>query len=409
MISNGAKTLLQSAEQRRPLNLLFVNPTFRKWGGVEEVIVMLAEHFSALGHRIVIASEDTPETLAGRFAADVRHHPLALRRQAPVPVLRNFCGLLEVARREKIDLISAHQKKVTALCVPVGRLLGIPVVHTAHNQMGDWRARWFGVFGKHVTANCSTTKEYLIRRFRVPRDRITVIHSTARVSPPPSSEEIDSVRAEFGLTPNQPVLVCVARLSDEKGHSVLLRAMPVIRAEFPEVRLIIVGKGHLRHQLEELSASLGLTECVKFAGYRREPSAIIAAATVAVLPSFHEAFPLANIECLRLGVPVVCTNVDGVPELIRDGETGILAPPGDVEALARGVCRLLRETDLAAELGRKGRAFALQEFEPSRMCSDFESYFARVLGRPLRPDVGAARVGCPEHRTASVAVPDRIG
>jgi glycosyltransferase involved in cell wall biosynthesis len=269
-------------------------------------------------------------------------------------------------------------------------LLGVPVVHTGHTQTTNWRARWFGFFGQHVTAVCNSTKEYLVRRFGIPPERITVIHATSRLVPPPQLADIESVRGQFGLHPRQPVIVCVARLSPEKGHAVLLRAMLTVRREFPDARLLLVGKGHIQQQLEELTASLGLSDCVTFAGYRKQPGAIVAAASVAVLPSLHsEGFPLINIECLRLGIPVVSSNTDGVPELIRDGETGLLVPPGNAAALADAICRLLRDPAFATRLAQTGRAVALARFDPTLMCQQYEAYFASVLGQPPRPEVAA--------------------
>jgi glycosyltransferase involved in cell wall biosynthesis len=380
------------------MNLLFVNPTFRKWGGVEEVVVLLVEHLRASGHRVVIVSEDTRATLEGRFHPEVVHYALPLRRKAPFVALSNALEVLRIARRERIDLISSHQKKTSVVCLPAARVLGVPLVHTAHNQMADWRARWFGFFGRNIIANSVETKQYMVRHFGVRPKYITVIHSTARMAPPPLPAEVEQVRATFGLQPDQPVLVCLARLSGEKGHSVLLRAMLAIRHEFPKVRLLIVGKGHLRQQLEALAASLGLGDGVTFTGYQRYPGPILAAATAAVLPSLHEAFPLVNIECLRLGLPVVSTAVDGVPEVIQDGKTGILVPPGDAAALAEGVCRMLRNPDLARTLACNGRTFVLERFDPTLMCRRYEAYFAQVSG--LDPEAGAAReVGCDDAQS----------
>jgi glycosyltransferase involved in cell wall biosynthesis len=361
------------------MNLLFVNPTFRKWGGVEEVIVLLADHFRSRGHRIVIASEDTLGTLQNRFSPLDLHYGLALKQKTPWTAAANFLHLLRIGRRERIDLIHSHQKKTTVLCVAVGRLLGIPVVHTHHNPLADWRARWFAFLGQHVVANSAAARDNLIRVFGVDAKRISVIYDAPRFMPVPAPEEVARVRTEFGLVPAQPVLVCLARLTDEKGHAVLLQAMTAIRAEFPGVRLLVVGKGHLRQRLEEQAAALGLTSCVAFTGYREDANALVCAADLAVHPSLRDAFPLTNIECLRLGVPVVSTAVDGIPELIRDGDNGVLVPPGDAGALAVAVSGALRNPARMQALAQKGRADALARFDPTVMCEQYEAYFAALV------------------------------
>ena len=376
------------------MNLLFVNPTFRKWGGVEEVLVLLSEHFRTLGHRVVLASDDTPQTLQGRFHPDVRHHSLPLRRTAPWVALRNAVGLLRIARREHIDLISSHQVKTSVLCTGVGRLLGVPTVHTMHTWRADWRARRFGFLGRNLVANSEATRDQLVRTFGMSPQTIALIHDVPPLMPVPTAEAVARVRSEFGVALDQPLLVCLGRLTEDKGHIVLLRAMDAIRREFPTVRLLVVGKGHLRQSLTESVKSLGLSECVKLTGYRDDANAILAAASVAVLPALREAFPLTNIECLRLGIPLVSTAVDGIPELIRHGETGILVPPNDPFALAAGLCELLRDPGRARALAERGRRRIGPDFDPKVMCQRYEAYFASVMHRDLRPllNEGASRV-----------------
>lgn len=380
------------------MNLLFVNPTFRKWGGVEEVLVLLSEHFRRLGHRVVLASEDTPQTLQGRFHPDVVHHALPLRRKTPWVAARNAFELFRIARREHIDLISSHQAKTSVLCVAVGRLLGIPVVHTMHTWRADWRVRWFGSVGKNLVANSDATRDQLVRAFGVRPESVTIIQDVPRVMAMPTADAAARIRNEFHVAAGQPLLVCLGRLTEDKGHIVLLRAMAAIRRERPDVRLLIVGKGHLRASLTEQVAAMGLSDCVTLTGYRDDANAILAAATVVVLPSLREAFPLTNIECLRLGIPLVSTEVDGIPELVRNGETGVLVPPNDPAALATGVCRLLRDPTMARALAERGQQQIGPDFDPAVMCQRYESYFASLLHRGARP----------EERTAFNRGTDRV-
>ncbi|HVN86591.1 MAG TPA: glycosyltransferase family 4 protein [Candidatus Binatia bacterium] len=370
------------------MNLLFVNPTFRKWGGVEEVLVLLSEHFRRLGHRVVLASEDTRDTLRGRFHPDVVHHSLRLRRTNPWVALRNFAGLLSIARRERIDLISSHQTKTTVLCTAVGRLLGIPVVHTMHTWRADWRVRWLGFIGRNAIANSDATRDQLVRAFGLRPEAITLIRDVPPLMSEPSAAAVSRVREEFGVSPDQPLLVCLGRLTEDKGHIVLLRAMPEIRREFPSARLLVVGKGHLRSALTEQVAAMQLADCVTLTGYREDANAILAAATVAVLPSLREAYPLTNIECLRLGIPLVSTAVDGIPELVKDGENGVLVPPANPPALAEAVCGLLRDPALARRFAEAGRAQIGADFSPIVMCQRYEAYFASLVRRDGRPELG---------------------
>jgi glycosyltransferase involved in cell wall biosynthesis len=360
------------------MNLLFIVPAFRKWGGAQEVIVTLAQHFQRRGHRIVIASEDTRETLQGRFSPEMVHYPLPLKQRTPWAVALNFLKLLRVAQRERIDLISSHEKKTSALCLPIGRVLGIPVVHTAHSQTTNWRARSFGYFGHNLVANSVSTRDHLVRAFGACREDIAVIEDVPQWMPVPTAADVERVRVEFGVAPGQPVLVCLGRLAEEKAHAVLLEALVQVRRYFPDVRLLIVGKGHLRGCLEERARMLGVADVTTFTGYRDDANAILCAATVVVCPSVIDVLQFVILESLRFRIPVIATSVGEVPGVIRENETGFLVQPNDPAALAQAICTALNGLDSARALAERGRAEVLARFDPTLMCRQYEAYFASV-------------------------------
>jgi glycosyltransferase involved in cell wall biosynthesis len=366
------------------MNLLFVIPTFRKWGGVNEAVVALAEHFDKQGNRVVIASEDPAAVIQARLTAAHAYYRVPLKRRSATGTMRNVLNLLRIVRRERINLISSHQYKTTVVCKPVGWALGIPVVHSAHVQMGR-PVRLAPSLGRHVTANCEGTRDYVVRNFNIARDKVTVIWDAARVMSAPQPEQVERVRAEFGVSPGKPVLVCVGRLSPEKGHAVLLRALVAIREQFPSIRLLVVGSGHLRRELQLLSDALGLGNAVTFTGYRyADAAAIICIANVAVHPSSVDAFPMSNVECVSLGVPVVTTTLPGITEVFRHGETALLVPANDAGALADAVVSILRSPELGRSMVERAQKEVVSRFDPSVMCQAYEKYFASVLAE-VRP------------------------
>jgi glycosyltransferase involved in cell wall biosynthesis len=288
--------------------------------------------------------------------------------------------LLRLARRERIDVISSHQYKTTVVCQPVAWALGIPVVHSAHVQMGR-PMRVAPGLGPHVIANCEGTRDYVVKQFEVPPEHVTVIWDAARVMRMPQVAEVERARAEFDLAPGASVLVCVGRLSPEKGHAVLLRALVQVRGQFPNVRLLIVGNGHLRRELQALSDGLGLGAAVTFTGYRyADAAAIIATASIAVHPSLVDAFPMTNVECVSLGVPVVTTTLPGITEVFRHGETALLVPPHDARALAEAIVSLLRCPEAGGSMVRRAQQEVVRRFRPSVMCQAYEKYFIAVQG-----------------------------
>jgi glycosyltransferase involved in cell wall biosynthesis len=215
---------------------------------------------------------------------------------------------------------------------------------------------------------------------------------------------------EYGFAEGTPLIGVVARLEPEKGHATLLEAWPQVVAEVPEARLLVIGEGSLREQLESQADRLGLLgeECegdacvgtrgarpgarVIFTGNRDDVPAVTAALDVAVLPSYREAQGLAILEAMALRRPVVATRVGGIPEVIEDGKTGLLVPPHDADALAAAIVRLLTDHPLADTLARAGHDLVYDRFCIERMVESIEAIY----------DAGASEVVAREgKRTAS--------
>jgi glycosyltransferase involved in cell wall biosynthesis len=180
-----------------------------------------------------------------------------------------------------------------------------------------------------------------------------------------------TLREEYGLPPEGPMVGVVARLEAEKGHPTLLDAWPHVLAEFPTATLLIIGEGSRREALEAQAAGLGIASSVIFTGRRDDVPAVTKALDVAVLPSYREAQGLTILEAMALSRPVVASNVGGIPEMISDGVTGLLVPPHEPVPLADAVVRLLRDHPLADTLGRAGhdRPRALR-VQPGPRCRD---------------------------------------
>jgi colanic acid/amylovoran biosynthesis glycosyltransferase len=159
-------------------------------------------------------------------------------------------------------------------------------------------------------------------------------------------------------------LLCVGRLSAAKGFPILLEAVSLIKEDLPEVHLTVIGDGEDRATLEKLSQQLGISQQVSFVGYKsqNEVRDYVSQTDVFVLPSFAEGVPVSLMEAMASGVPVVSTQIAGISELVEDGVSGYLVPPGDVKATAEKVIALLRSAPLRQEFGRAGRAKVEVEF-----------------------------------------------
>lgn len=191
------------------------------------------------------------------------------------------------------------------------------------------------------------------------------------------SEMVNNKR-NLGLEPSQPIVGTVARLHRQKGITFLLKAAKKICKAFPEVKIIIVGGGPLRSKLEREAQRLGLEEEVLFMGEKEDVAKFLSIFDVFVLPSLWEGLPYVLIEAAIFGKPVVATDVDGVREVIENGETGILVPTRDPEALSQAVIHFLQDKEYALKLSQKINENVPPRFTLSRMVAQIQALYLRL-------------------------------
>jgi len=180
----------------------------------------------------------------------------------------------------------------------------------------------------------------------------------------------------------EPRLLCLGRVVEDKGFDLALRAFPSILEEFSDARLIVAGTGTAKQDLEHLAADLGVDHRVEFLGRvdREDVPELIDTASLVVMPSrWEEAFGLVALEAAQRARPVVATRVGGLQEVVADGETGLLVPREDPGALANAIIRLLQEPEAASELGRNARDRAIRVFGWSRYVDEHDALYRRLI------------------------------
>jgi glycosyltransferase involved in cell wall biosynthesis len=204
----------------------------------------------------------------------------------------------------------------------------------------------------------------------------------------------DAVRRSLGLAAETPVVGVVAFLRPDKGHRVLLEAMPSVLKRYPGTILLAAGDGSERSGLEAHARTLRLGNSVRFLGRRDDVPGLLTALDVFCLPSVrNEGVPQAILQASAAGLPIVSTRVGGIPEAVRHGDTGLLVEPGDPSALADAVCGLLSDASLRARMGIAGAEHVRARFSLAGMLDRTEDAFAAALGiansdRPHRPTAG---------------------
>jgi glycosyltransferase involved in cell wall biosynthesis len=364
------------------------------FGGPERQMLGLAQ---ALPKSIETTFASFPEDGRSRsFLEAVRSHGFAvtpLARDFPrvQPALRELTAMLQDTA---YDVLLCHGYKAHMLGRMASRRVGIPAVAVSRGWTGEsrrvkfyeWLDRRHLPLMDHVVCVSEGQAAKVRRWCRVPAERLSVIRNSARLS---TVEKRDpSTRARLlSFFPGEVARIVLAagRLSPEKGFDVLIEAAASICRE--NVGVVIFGEGAMRASLERLVAERGLTGRVVLPGFRADLDSLIGAADVVVLSSYTEGLPNIALEASAAGVPVVATAVGGTPEVVTDGETGFLVPPGEPEPIAARVNELLDDALLRTRLGEAGRARMQSEFS---FASQAERYLRLLHSLRSTPFTAAA-------------------
>jgi glycosyltransferase involved in cell wall biosynthesis len=252
----------------------------------------------------------------------------------------------------------------------------VPLRLSTKHGFNEFReGRWFGVADRSVGSLAHV--------------HIAISQGLARyLAEAEGFEEQDFEIVHYGISANgdvepyagpEPRLLCIGRLIPIKGHLVLLRALAQARMRVPDVSLDIAGRGPLAPALKAYVRELGLGDAVRFLGFVSPVEAAIEEAAIVVVPSIGEGFGMVALEAMERARPVIASSVGGLPEIVADGETGLVVPPADTEALAEAIVTLAGDLGRAAEMGRAGRVRALEEFTPERCVERVEELYVREL------------------------------
>ena len=344
-------------------------------GGTERQMVELARRLEPSRFRVHLACFHRQGPLLDEVP------PWIPIREFPV---RGFVNVAAVGRLIKfvswcrsIDPTIVHTCDLYAniFGLPGAALAGVPVrianrreILTGDKSPAKLRAQRLAYRAAHaVVANSSAAGDQLARE-GVPSDKLRLI-----------ANGLD-IRRFVPVTPRPDIrrIVMVANLRPEKGQDTLLAAAPRILARYPDASFTFVGDGPRREALELLTRALGISERVRFMGESRDVAPILAGHDLFVLPSRSEAFPNALIEAMATALPVVATDVGGIPEVVRPG-SGLLVRPNDERVLADAVLALMDDPAAAAALGRAARADVERHYTIDRMVERFEQlYLAKI-------------------------------
>ena len=361
-------------------------------GGAQETAVRCCTGLLARGHDVTLVSgwhggEAGPMADKARAAGvDVVELPSLVRPIRPWSDVVALVTLVRLLRRLRPDVVHSHSSKAGVLVRVAARLAGVPVVcHTVHGwSFRDEQPRpirWSVVVLERLLAAITTATVVvttadldLATRHRVGhRSRFSLIRSGVNLE---AFRMADRRRARSLLgVGDEPVVGAVQRLAAPKDARTLVEAVAKARTELPDLRLVVVGDGPERPRVERLVTDLGLEGAVHLLGARRDVADLVAGFDVAVLASRSEGLPRVVVELMAAGVPVVASDVGGVSEVVRPGETGWLVPPGDADALAAAIGAALRDPD-ARRIARSGQG-SIAAFDEHEMVQLLDDLYAR--------------------------------
>jgi glycosyltransferase involved in cell wall biosynthesis len=336
-------------------------------GGAERIVVALASASERVGHEVGVAAAP------GELTAEVsRWFPLPLvgRRVTRLPAAAS--ALDRALRLMSPDLLHVHNPTMGALAGLVSvrgrRVPGLVSVHGVPDEDYAAAARALRLAGLPVVA-CGPTVDEALRAAGI-RVRATVVNG---VSPAPPAADREVLCAEWGLSPEEPLILTVGRLVQQKNHTLALRAL----AHVPGAGLVLVGEGPLLDGLRRRAESDGVAGRVVFAGVRPDARALIGAADVVVFSSRWEGLPLAALETLAAGTPLVATDVRGLRELLTNEEDALLVPPDEPEAMASALRRVCSDPDLRSTL-RRGALRTAERYSEAAMTEAYLGLYGEL-------------------------------
>jgi glycosyltransferase involved in cell wall biosynthesis len=306
-----------------------------------------------------------------------------------VSTLIRFASLARYVRHHRVKVLHSTDRPRDAVsCVLLAKLTGAKSVIHVHVQCAEWigrPVRWAMERSDALVGVSQFVSRSLVENGYPARKTHTVLNA---IDPAAWDFRLDPgpVRRALGIASRAPVIACAARLFRGKGQDAVIRAIPLIRREFPDVRLLIIGQDDrmamrtsFTAELKALAADLGVVNHVTFTGQRADMASLLAACDVFALPSLGEPFGLVFLEAMAMKKPAVAINNGGTPEVVQHGMSGLLSAPDDPAALAANLLTLLRDPVLRSRMGEFGRQQVEARFTPARMASDTEQVYAALV------------------------------
>lgn len=350
-------------------------------GGTERQCLQLVRGLSRLGMRNTVIYFSPGPMLDEFESAGVPAHAAPQARVQSIRFPLSVIALAGQIRRHAPDVVQTYCFYTNFRGLIAARAAGVRVrvagrrefgrtLSAAHRRADRWALR----LAHRIVANSEAIRQQLLVKERVPSDKVVVIRNGLDLQPPPADQQAAAGHGD-------PLVGMVAHFRQDKDHLTFLNAASTILRSAPSVRFCFVGTGRLEPAARDWAQRLGIADRVEFLGHldRQALWTVLPQISVSVLASKTEGLPNSVIESMAAGRPVVATAVGGTRELVDDGVTGFLVPPGDPDALAGRILRLLNDPPLARSMGERARQKIEREFTAERMGKQFCDLYRGLL------------------------------
>lgn len=368
-------------------------------GGAEQVVVSLCNHLDTEHFEVAIATLCESIPMAARLNRMQGVAVTTCGRLPGIPPftnqLRSFLQLYKVVRQFNPDIIHSHLYSINAplqwLCSLGVGSKHIVTIHSAgyhYSRPDHWPSkvfRWCEMINVHlssasVVAVSNAVASIVSRNLHIGLDKIRTVYNGIDTEAISRAAFNHKTRQTLGFDHNDLLVVQVARFYEVKGHKHLLSAWPLVLAQVPEAKLLLVGDGPLWSDMQSLASDLGISQSVRFLGLRDDVPILLSGCDVGVFPSLFEGLPIAPIEMMSMGLPVVASDIAPLREVIGPEEGGILVPPGQPHELAIGILRLLKDSATRARMGDSARQRACRLFSINTQVEQHERLYTQLLG-----------------------------
>jgi glycosyltransferase involved in cell wall biosynthesis len=356
-------------------------------GGAEVLAARLARQLAGQVRFLFVCLDEL-----GTLGQELRDEgfPVTVLRRRPGVDWRCSWRLAHLLRRHRVDVVHAHQYTPFFYALTARSLCPRPsILFLEHGRpYPDYPRPKRRVVTRlllqrrdRVVAVGQAVRQALIDNEGLPPDKVAVIYNGIDLSPFSNGCHRQALRHEMGISDRDLVILQVARLDPLKDHPTAIQAIERVVRRRPDARLLLVGEGPELSKLQQLVVQRNLSAHVRFLGSRKNVGRLLSGGDLFLLTSVTEGIPLAVIEAMAAGLPVVSTSVGGMAEVVEHRRTGLLAPSGDHAALAESILELAENPPLARQMGQRGRDRAWTAFSESQMLASYLQLYQEMLPR----------------------------